>query len=101
MRTILEALQHADDAITGGGLLRLPAVAEEWADAGFETGEECEPWCRAGCFNPDSAAELRGAGISPSDVSPTHRAFGSAASIGYWHSSCDLTTDDVLALLAE
>ncbi len=96
MTTILEALKYAGETIHGGNP-QDAKIAQDWKDNGFASGEDCEPWWEAGCFDAHSAAELRDAGIAASDVSITH----DAISIGYWHSNGDMGLDDVRKVLAD
>lgn len=98
MTTILESLKYTDATIHGGDPQDVD-LAQDWTDNGFTSGEECEPWWEVGCFDAGSAAALRAAGIVPSAVAPAHAAFGTTASIGYWHSNGDISLDEVKQLI--
>ena len=41
------------------------AAARRWLDAGFSDAEEIEDWLAARCFDPEHAARLESAGITP------------------------------------
>ena len=100
MTTIIESLKYADEIIHGGDPQDTD-LAEDWAKNGFTSGEECEPWWNAGCFDAYSAAVLRDAGIAANDVSAMHASLGAGASIGYWHSNGDLSLGKVQELISD
>ena len=105
MTTILEALKYADDLIHGGNP-QDANIANDWEHNGFKTGEECEPWWAAGCFDAGSAAELRDAGIAARDMSMMYSAYGSGyslggASLGYQHSNEDMDLYAIRKVLSD
>lgn len=63
-------------------------VAATWAGEGILTEEEMSGWLDAGVFGADAAAELRRAGIKPTEVS---------YAVGYAYANSDLSLDEVLA----
>lgn len=94
------AIEYAGHMISGGNPSRYAIIAEEWVDAGF-SADSAEKWWGAGCFDADSAADLRDAGLSAESVGQMHDEFGGSASIGYCLANGDITLADVRQLLAE
>ena len=62
LMTMREVIENAGDEATGGESVY--EVAAQWRDLGFSK-EAVECWLAARCFNPNTAAELRDAGIKP------------------------------------
>lgn len=88
----------------------LGAVAQEWIDAGFDEVDAAQ-WLGAGCFDANTAAELRKAGVTPEQaaVHPSGddlrrvgaRVEGYGESIGYMVANGDLSTACALRLVTE
>ncbi len=97
MTTIKEALKYQDHSIHGG---EIDVTADEWLDAGFLTGEACEPWWHAGCFDAAAAATLRDNGILPEEclgLQDEQHGF----SLAYAYANSDISLDEVKRIVAE
>lgn len=98
MTTITEIITAERDFAAG---VEDPAtVAQQWAEHGF-AADDVQAWLDARCFDPDAAAELRDAGITPEQASTRTDAGtgGYADTIGYKVANGDLGIPAVRDLL--
>lgn len=88
MTTVLESLKYADDDVHGGNP-QDEGIANEWIDYGFATGESCEAWWAAGCWEPSTAGSLRDAGYDPANDSLRYRTGRESAYTDAMYALCD------------
>lgn len=92
LKAIAEVLGHDPWAI---GSRSPQAVAQEWAEAGFDALEVADWLDVARCFDPTAASMLRDAGISPWEAAQQNR----YDTIGYEVANGDLSIERVLRKL--